>query len=50
MCIRFLWFALRDREFNDEAMKDLVYLKNLLQLNNEEFAAILRDRALRIEQ
>ena len=45
---KFLWFVLRERPFDREAVDDLLALKEALQLTGAEVAAALRERAQRI--
>jgi hypothetical protein len=47
---RFLWFVLKERKFDDTAVEDLIVLKNRMSLSNEEVAAALYERCIRIEK
>ena len=41
---------LRERKFDDEAVEDLAILKGVMQLSNDDVAAALRERCIRIEK
>lgn len=45
---KYLWFLLRERAFDQEAVDDLVHLKNALGMGDEEVAAGLSERSQRI--
>ncbi|KAK9812144.1 hypothetical protein WJX73_000090 [Symbiochloris irregularis] len=45
---KYLWFLLRERAFDQAAVDDLVLLKGMLQLSEEQIAAALRERAQRV--
>lgn len=45
---KYLWFLLRERQFDEGALDDLVALKAALGLSDEEVAAALRERAERV--
>lgn len=45
---KYLWFLLRERAFDQEAVDDLVHLKTVLGMGDEEVAAGLTERAQRI--
>lgn len=45
---KYLWYLLRERSFDQEAVDDLVALKAALGLKDEEVAAALKERAERI--
>eukprot|EP01025_Chloroclados_australasicus_P046564 TRINITY_DN5133_c1_g1_i6.p1 TRINITY_DN5133_c1_g1~~TRINITY_DN5133_c1_g1_i6.p1 ORF type:complete len:379 (-),score=31.16 TRINITY_DN5133_c1_g1_i6:212-1348(-) len=47
---KWLWYVLRERKFDQEALDDLIYLKNKLRLTNEQVAQALRARCERIEK
>lgn len=44
----FLWFTLRDRKFDPDAVADLVALKAALGLRDADAAAVLKERAARV--
>lgn len=45
---KYLWFTLREKEFGQEAVDDLVYLKTALGMQENEVAEALKERAERI--
>lgn len=45
---KYLWFLLRERQFNVDAVADMVALKQALALSDQEVADALRERAVRI--
>ncbi|GMH34080.1 hypothetical protein BSKO_01914 [Bryopsis sp. KO-2023] len=45
---KYLWFLLRERSFDQEAVDDLVHLKNAMDMGDEEVSAALNERAQRI--
>lgn len=45
---KYLWFVLRERKFDLDAVADMVALKGALGLSDEEVAEALRERAQRI--
>lgn len=45
---KYLWFLLRERQFDEEALGDLVALKAALSLSDEEVAEALAERAERV--
>lgn len=47
---RFLWYVLKDRKFDQAAVDDLVHLKQVMALSNEDVAEALRERCIRIEK
>ena len=47
---RFLWFVLKDRNFDEAAVADLAHLKQELQLSSDDVAEALRERCKRIEK
>ena len=49
MC-RFLWYLLKERQFDGTAVEDLVALKEAMRLSSTEVAAALQERCLRIEK
>ena len=49
-CCRFLWFVLKDRNFDESAVADLAHLKQELQLSSDDVAEVFRERCKRIEK
>ena len=47
-CFRYLWYLLREKKFNQEAVDDLVFLKGVFKMSDEDVAAALKERATRI--
>jgi hypothetical protein len=47
---RFLWYALKDRTFDEAVVGDLVHLKEGLDLSTTDVAAALLERSKRIEK
>lgn len=45
---KYLWYLLRERKFDQEAVDDLVQLKTVMSLSDEDIAAALKERAQRI--
>lgn len=45
---KYLWYLLRERKFDQEAADDVVYLKSVLNLSDDETAEALKERAKRI--
>jgi hypothetical protein len=45
-----LWYVLKDRKFDQAAVDDLVHLKQVMSLSNEDVAEALRERCVRIEK
>jgi hypothetical protein len=45
---KYLWYALRERKFDADAVSDMVALKGALGLGDGEVAEALRERAQRI--
>jgi hypothetical protein len=42
---RYLWYLLRERKFDQEAVDDLVQLRGALQLSDTEVAEALKERS-----
>ena len=47
---RFLWYVWQDRKFDQAAVDDLVHLKRVMALSNEDVSEALRERCVRIEK
>ncbi|KAL0027862.1 hypothetical protein WJX77_011371 [Trebouxia sp. C0004] len=45
---KYLWYLLRERKFDTEAVNDVVQLKSSLQLSDEEVSEAIQERAKRI--
>lgn len=45
---KYLWYLLRERKFDTEAVDDVVQLKSSLQLSDEEVSEAIQERAKRI--
>lgn len=45
---KYLWFVLRERSFDQDALDDLVSLKNALKLSDMDTSKALKERAQRI--
>lgn len=47
---KFLWYILRDRKFDQEAVDDLLHLKQVMGLTDDDVAEALKERSQRIER
>lgn len=45
---KYLWYLLRERKFDNDALADVIELKTCLKLSDEEVAEALKERASRI--
>eukprot|EP00803_Ostreobium_quekettii_P003706 evm.model.scf_4588.1 EVM.evm.TU.scf_4588.1 scf_4588:492-2081(+) len=45
---KYLWYLLREIRFGQEAVDDLVYLKEVLKMTDDDIADALKERATRI--
>jgi hypothetical protein len=45
-----MWYVLKERTFDEAALRDLLHLKEGLALGSEDVAAALLERCKRIEQ
>jgi hypothetical protein len=50
LACRFLWYVLKDRKFDQAAVDDLIHLKSVMALSNEDVAEALKERCIRIEK
>lgn len=45
---KYLWYLLRERKFDQDAVADMVALKGALKLNDDDIASALKERAKRV--